>query len=57
MYIHVGKTSYGTCDAVPELFYVSTLFWHFDYIPLPAHRNTAHPPPQRPEIPRPSTCP
>ena len=34
MYIHIGSHPYGTCDVVPELFYVATWFGHFDYIPL-----------------------
>jgi len=34
MYIHFGQKPYGKCDVVPELFYVATWFFHFDYIPL-----------------------
>ena len=34
MYIHIGKRMYGKCDVVPELFYVATTFFHFDFFPL-----------------------
>ncbi len=34
MYLHFGQRPYGKCDVVPELFYVSTWFFHIDYIPL-----------------------
>lgn len=29
-----GEHLYGQVDRVPGLFYVSTLFWHFNYIPI-----------------------
>ena len=34
MVIITGQKPYGKCDVVPGLFYVATLFFHFDYIPL-----------------------
>ena len=34
MVIITGEKPYGTCDVVPDLFYVATIFFHFDYIPL-----------------------
>ena len=34
MMIHFGSRPYGTCDVVPELFYVATWFGHLNYIPL-----------------------
>jgi len=38
MYLHFGQKPYGKCDVVPELFYVSTWFFHIDYVPLiPLH--------------------
>ncbi|HVT80907.1 MAG TPA: hypothetical protein VHM90_09640 [Phycisphaerae bacterium] len=38
MYLHFGQKPYGKCDVVPELFYVSTWFFHVDYVPLiPLH--------------------
>ncbi len=29
-----GKMMYGTCDVVPELFYVGTFFFHINFVPL-----------------------
>lgn len=34
MAIVFGTRPYGKCDVVPELFYVSTWFFHIDYLPL-----------------------
>jgi hypothetical protein len=34
MYVHFGKRPYGTCDVVPELFYVATWFFHINFLPL-----------------------
>jgi hypothetical protein len=34
MYIVTGQKPYGTCDVVPELFYVATVFFHVNYVPL-----------------------
>ena len=34
MYITFGTRPYGTCDVIPELFYVGTWFFHVNYVPL-----------------------
>jgi hypothetical protein len=34
MVIITGTRPYGTCDVVPELFYVATWFFHVNYVPL-----------------------
>ena len=34
MYIVTGTKPYGTCDVVPELFYVATWFFHINHVPL-----------------------
>jgi hypothetical protein len=34
MYIVTGQKPYGTCDVVPELFHVATVFFHVNYAPL-----------------------
>ena len=34
MYVVFGSRLFGTCDVVPELFHVKTMFFHVDYIPL-----------------------
>jgi hypothetical protein len=32
--VHVGEKSYGTCDVVPEVFHVATLFVHVYFVPI-----------------------
>jgi hypothetical protein len=34
MMIMTGTKPYGTCDVVPELFYVATWFFHVNYVPI-----------------------